>query len=84
MVLPQDEAHLIVVVVVWLVVSPVKPLNGLVHVVPGPCAGLVLAVTPLEDGEEEWQSPQHGRPARTLDSQMPEGSPPAGGTSASS
>ena len=84
MVLCEGQAHLVVVVVVWLSVDPVEPLDGLVHVVPGPCAGLVLAVSPLEDGEEEWQSPQHGRPARTLDSQMPEGSPPAGGTSASS
>ena len=72
MVLPQGEAHLLVVIVVGLVVGPVKPGDGLVHVVPGPCAGLVLAVTPLEDGEEEWLSPQHGRQARTLPSH-PEG-----------
>ena len=47
MVLCEGQAHLVVVVVVWLSVDPVEPLDGLVHVVPGPCAGLVLAVPPL-------------------------------------
>ena len=47
MVLPQGEAHLLVVVVVWLAISPVEPGDRLVHMVPGPGAGLVLAVPPL-------------------------------------
>merc|ERR1719385_465657 len=46
-VLPQGETHLIVAVVVWLVVGPVKPADRLVHVVPGPGARLVLAVPAL-------------------------------------
>ena len=83
-VLPQDKAHLVVVVVVGLSVGPVEPLDGPVHVVPGPGAGLVLAVPTLEEGEEECWSPRHGRRARTLDSQKPAGWHPAGGTSASS
>ena len=54
MVLPQGETHLVVAVVVRLVVGPVKPADRLVHVVPGPGAGLVLAVPALEeDGEGE-------------------------------
>ena len=46
-VLPKGEAHLLVVVVVGLAVSPVKPGDGLIHVVPGPGARLVLAVASL-------------------------------------
>merc|ERR1712156_1141099 len=43
---PESEAVLVVAKVVWLPVMPVKPLDCLIHVVPGPGARLVIAVVP--------------------------------------
>merc|ERR1711908_99907 len=45
------------VVVVRLPVSPVKPGDGLVHVVPRPGAGLVLAVPSLSTATKPELSP---------------------------
>merc|ERR1712168_987477 len=44
MLLPKCETHLVVLVVVWLAVPPVEPLDGCVHVIPSPPPWLVLAV----------------------------------------
>merc|ERR1719430_1469807 len=60
-VFPESEAVLVVAKVVWLPVMPVEPLDGLIHMVPGPGARLVITVVPAGPSTHPEGSPlPHG------------------------
>merc|ERR1719230_1030128 len=61
-VFPQSEAVLVVAKVVWLPVVPVEPLDGLIHVVPGPGARLVITVVAAGPPTHPEGSPLSQRP----------------------